>query len=66
MKRMFKFSIAIVFVLLAVIIACNRKNPEFIGPAYIDAPENLEADFTTAAPIPALGVDFGLNQKVDF
>lgn len=65
MKRMFKFSLAIILVLV-VVIACTRKNPEFIGPSYVDAPEGLLATFSTAAPVPLLGVDFGLNQKVNF
>jgi len=66
MKRMFRFSLVIILVLLAVVIACNRKKQDLIGPSYVAAPEGLSATFSTAAPIPALGVDFVLTPKVNF
>jgi hypothetical protein len=65
MKRLFKFSLVIVLALVAVVIACNRKNPELIGPSYIAAPEDLAITAFTTSAIPPTGVDF-VFAKVTF
>ncbi|MDB5256953.1 MAG: hypothetical protein JWM14_1648 [Chitinophagaceae bacterium] len=41
MKRIFRFSIVLVIALIGVILACSRQKPDYIGPAYIAAPENF-------------------------
>ena len=60
MKFIIKFSFAVAAVTAFIFSACNRKSADFIGPAYIAAPEGFAVtsftatqpsiDFTSASP----------------
>jgi hypothetical protein len=41
MKLLFKFSLAITPLLIAVIFACTRQKPDYIGPAYVSVPDGF-------------------------
>ena len=50
MKAVFKFSILWTIAALLLVLACKRKDVEFIGPAYISAPEGFAVTSFTATP----------------
>ena len=62
MKRLFKFSLVILFMLGVVFIACNRKNPEVIGPSYVAASEGITVSLNPVAA----SVNFILTPKLFF
>lgn len=66
MKRLFKFSLAIVPVLIALVFACTRQKPDYIGPAYISAPEgftvnNFNSSTSTIDFNPATSMTFSAD-----
>ncbi len=61
MKIIFKFSLALtVFVALAFVLACSRQNPEYLGPAYVSAPEG----FAVVSPLTSSNTNPDFNPAV--
>lgn len=63
MKLLFRFSIAITLLIIITVLSCTRKSTDYIGPAYISAPEgfaviSFTSSVTTADFNPASAVTF--------
>lgn len=65
MKRTFKFSLVTILFFTGLIIACNRKKQDMIGPAYVAAPEGFEIIDFTSSSVPPATVNF-ITTKVTF
>jgi hypothetical protein len=47
MKHILRLSTFVVIALISVALACSRQNPEYIGPAYIAAPDGFNVSALT-------------------